>query len=215
MLLLFCFVLFYVGRVDWIQGLTYGGQVLYHLQPSSPFSLHLAMSIEKWKWLSCDLIVRLILVYGVPIWLSPQSTLWCKRLLLFVIEKGSYSLLASTMLSFQGSIGWRLYGESILVKRNRRPFMWNAVSHKSQASILENLKSKCSDRIERWSLCLWRHDTRVIYRAGTNSPADCVSRHPSCETKPTRHEEMVRKPLSEGQTTSSRRLDSVWDSWPM
>lgn len=154
-------------------------------------------------------------VYGVPAWPSPQSTCWCKRLYLSVIEKGSYFLLTSTMLSYQGSIGWRLYGESILVKRNRRPFMWNAVSHKSQASILENLKSKCSDRIEKWSLCLWRHDTRVIYRAGTNSPADCVSRHPSCETKPTRHEEMVRKPLSEGQTTSSRRLDSTWDSWPM
>lgn len=72
------------------------------------------------------------------------------------------------------------------------------VSHKSLASILENLKSKYSARIERWSLCLWRHDTRVIYRAGTNSPADCVSCHPSCETKPTRREEMVVGTLVEG-----------------
>ena len=65
------------------------------------------------------------------------------------------------------------------------------VSHKSLASILENLKSKCSARTERWSLCLWPRATRVIYRAGTNSPADCVSCHPSCETKPTRREETV------------------------
>lgn len=91
------------------------------------------------------------------------------------------------------------------------------VSHKSLASILENLKSKCSARIERWSLCLWRHDTRVIYRAGTNSSADCVSCHPSCETKPTRREEMVVgtlvkgvRPLHQGGRTMFR-IAGQWE----
>lgn len=99
--------------------------------------------------------------------------------------------------SFLGSIIWqRKHGlgviqESLSLSKGVEGHLCFFVSHKSLASILENLKSKCSARTERWSLCLWPHDARVIYRAGTNSPADCVSCHPSCETKPTRREEMV------------------------
>lgn len=85
----------------------------------------------------------------------------------------------------------RGYTGSLSLSKGMEGHLCLFVSHKSLASILENLKSECSARIERWSLCLWQHDTRVIYRAGTNSPAACVSCHPSCETKPTRREEMV------------------------
>ena len=83
------------------------------------------------------------------------------------------------------------YSGSLSLSKGVERHLCFFVSHKSLASILENLKSKWSARIERWSLCLWPHDARVIYRAGTNSPADSVSCHPSCETKPTRREEMA------------------------
>lgn len=104
------------------------------------------------------------------------------------------------------------YTGSLALSKGMDGHLCSFVSHKSLASILENLKSKCSARIERWSLCLWQHDTRVIYRAGTNSPADRVSCHPSWETKPTRREEMVVgtlvkgvRPLHQGGRTILRR----------
>ena len=128
----------------------------------------------------------------------------------FVVGVGCYTLPSWVALSCKESMSCWLYRKSSLVKKEWKAIYAFFVSHKSLASILENLKSKCSAGIERWSLCLWRHDTRVIYRAGTNSPADCVSCHPSCETKPTRREEMVVGTLVRGgQTTSSMRQGSV------
>lgn len=112
------------------------------------------------------------------------------------------------------------YTRSLSLSRGMEGHLRLFVSHKSLASILENLKSKCSARIERWSLCLWQHDTRVIYRAGTIGPADYVSCHPSCETKPTRREEMVVgtlvkgvRPLHQGGRTIFRTAGQ-WEGLP-
>ena len=106
---------------------------------------------------------------------------------------------------------FRGYTGSLSFSKGMEGHLCFLVSHKSLASIHEKLKSKCSARIERWSLRLWRHDTSVIYRAGTNSPVDCVCCHPSCETKPTRREEMVVgtlvrgvRPLHQGGRTMFR-----------
>ena len=109
-------------------------------------------------------------------------------LLVVMVGEGSYALASWAVLSCKESMG---YTGSLSLSKGVEGHLCFFVSHKSLASILENLKSKCSARTERWSLCLWPCATRVIYRAGTNSPADCVSCHPSCETKPTRREETV------------------------
>lgn len=111
-----------------------------------------------------------------------------------MVGERSYALPSWAALSCKESIGWGYTG-SLSLSKGVEGHLCFFVCHKSLASILENLKSKCSARTERWSLCLWPRDTRVIYRAGTNSPADCVSCHPSCETKPTRREETVVRTL--------------------
>ena len=114
---------------------------------------------------------------------------WLEQaLLVFMVGEGSYALASWAVLSCKESMG---YTGSLSLSKGVEGHLCFFVSHKSLASILENVKSKCSARTERWSLCLWPRATRVIYRAGTNSPADCVSCHPSCETKPTRREETV------------------------
>lgn len=124
---------------------------------------------------------------------STFGFLWCGK------AKLCSSFLGSIILQRKHRLG--LYRKFSFLSKGVEGHLCFFVCHKSLSSILENLKSKCSARTERWSLCLWPRDTRVIYRAGTNSPADCVSCHPSCETKPTRREETVVRTCQRGQTT--------------
>lgn len=50
--------------------------------------------------------------------------------------------------------------------------------HKALEVIWNNPRSKPPARIERWGLRLQPYDLRVVYRKGTDNPADYMSRHP-------------------------------------
>jgi hypothetical protein len=50
--------------------------------------------------------------------------------------------------------------------------------HKPLEQIHANPRSRCSARLERWSLKLQRYDFTVKYQPGKSNPADYMSRHP-------------------------------------
>lgn len=61
-----------------------------------------------------------------------------------------------------------IYGQPIMIYTDHKPLV----------SIYGNPKSKPPARIERWTLRLQPYDATVVYRPGSDNPADFLSRHP-------------------------------------
>ena len=63
--------------------------------------------------------------------------------------------------------------------------------HKALVSIYGNRKSKPPTRIERWAIRLQPYNATVIYRPGSDNPADFLSRHPHKDANRASREEKV------------------------
>ena len=75
--------------------------------------------------------------------------------------------------------------------------------HKALVSIYGNPKSKPPARIERWAIRLQPYNATVIYRPGSDNPADFLSRHPYKGANRTSREEKVAEEFVNYVTTNS------------
>lgn len=74
-----------------------------------------------------------------------------------------------------------VYGQPVVVFTDHKPLV----------SIYGNPKSQPTARIERWAIRLQPYNATVVYRPGSDNPADFLSRHPCQQTRQTSREEKV------------------------
>ena len=84
--------------------------------------------------------------------------------------------------------------------------------HKALVSIYGNPKSKPPARIERWAIRLQPYNATVIYRPGSDNPADFLSRHPYKGANRTSREEKVAEEFVNYCTSQPTRCLKQWPS---